>query len=574
MVIRESVEASALVMPQPQAAAGPLAGQALLRRFRGSANRTRLNVMICLVLICGSFASAALIQMRNDRAHALAQAAEFDTRRAREIAADVDSMLDRYAAIGSAFANAATSPETSAALAEAGGAALKNILVLDQSGALQSEMLATPGDLLPLSAGALSAARRQRLAFASRDGRSLVLLLPANGQLVLIEINPALLFREAGMEDGALATPQGRLLALGSSWREAPAPAALALEDERSNARVADLKSGARLLSLARLPHWRFTAVASHPVEEALGAWYGALPLYFFFILGPSVAGAVLAVVFVRLFEREARAAAAVQSLRATRPDEARLLVRLADAERRAAEAERAKSRFVAQVSHELRTPLNAIIGFAESIESGVFGAPGHPKYLEYARDIAEAGRELHTKIGSVLEFAALESRRESAPAKDEAAAINVAEVARAKIAERASLAQARGLKLVISAPDHAFARGEANTLARILGHLLDNALAYTPKGGTVRLEIRADQREVLIGVRDTGEGFSTGERLRAGEPFQRFPRNVSRGGMGMGLAIAMGLARRMGATVSLSSISGDGTLALLRLSAAEMTRT
>jgi signal transduction histidine kinase len=56
---------------------------------------------------------------------------------------------------------------------------------------------------------------------------------------------------------------------------------------------------------------------------------------------------------------------------------------------------------------------------------------------------------------------------------------------------------------------------------------------------------------------------------LRAGEPFQRFPRAVSRGGMGMGLAIAMGLARRIGATVSLSSVPGDGTLALLRLSAA-----
>jgi signal transduction histidine kinase len=557
-------------MPQFEAAAGPLAGQALLRRFRGSANRSRVSVIVCLVLICGSFASAALMQMRNDRTHALAQAAEFDTRRAGEIAADIDSTLDRYAAIGSAFANAATSPETSAALAEAGGVALRNILVLDQDGALESEMLATPGNLLPLSAGALSAARRGKLAFASRDGGSLVLLLGTNGRLVLVEVNPARLFREAGMEDGALATPAGRLLALGSNWREAPAPAALALEDARSDSRVADLKSGARLLSLARLPHWPLTAVASHPVDEALGAWYGALPLYFFFILGPSITGAVLAVVFVRLFEREARAAAAVQSLRAKRPDEARLLVRLADAERRAAEAERAKSRFIAQVSHELRTPLNAIIGFAESIEGGVFGAPGHPKYLEYARDIAESGRELHTKIGSVLEFAALETRREAVPSIENAATIDVAEVARAKIAERASLSQTRGLKLVVSAPDQAFARGDAGTLARILGHLLDNALAYTPKGGTVRLEIRADQREILIGVRDTGEGFSTGERLRAGEPFQRFRRGVSRGGMGMGLAIAMGLARRMGATVSLSSISGEGTLALLRLSAAD----
>jgi signal transduction histidine kinase len=556
-------------MPQAQAVAGPIAGLAALRRFRGSAYRARITVIVCLVLICGSFASTALIQMRNDRASALSQAGEFGAGRAQEMATDVSAALDRYAAIGSAFANAATSPETSAALAEAGGTALKNIVLLDANGALQSEMLQSPGDLLPLGTGMIEAARWQRIAFAARDWRSLVLLFAANHNLVVVQVDAARLFRGAGMADGALATPSGRLLALGAGWREAPGPAALALEQGIADSRIADLKSGARLVSLARLPHWPLTAIASHPVKEALGAWYGALPLYLFFILGPSVAGAALAVLFVRLFEKEARAAAALQSLRSTRPGEARLLVRLADAERRAAEAERAKSRFIAQVSHELRTPLNAIIGFAESIEGEVFGAPGHPKYIEYARDIAGAGRELHVKIGSVLEYAALEVPRDTSPAIDQMENVDVAQIAHGKIAERASVAQARGLKLVVSAPDAAFARGDAGIIVRILGHLLDNALAYTPKGGTVRLEIRADVREVLIGVRDTGEGFSTGERLQAGEAFQRFPRNISRGGLGMGLAIAMGLARRMGATISLSSVPGDGTLALLRLPSA-----
>ena len=144
-------------MPQAQATAGPIAGIAFLRRFRGSASRVRVTVIVCLVLICGSFASTALIQMRNDRTRALSQAAEFGARRAQEMAADLSATLDRYAAIGSAFANAATSPETSAALAEAGGTALKNIVVLDANGALQSEMLQTPGDLLPLAPGATGA---------------------------------------------------------------------------------------------------------------------------------------------------------------------------------------------------------------------------------------------------------------------------------------------------------------------------------------------------------------------------------------------------------------------------------
>src|SRR5881394_2961744 len=112
-------------MPPAQAAAGPIAGIAFLRRFRGSARRVRVTVVICV----------ALIQMRNDRASALSQAAEFGARRAHEMAMDLGASLDRYAAIGNAFANAATSAETSAALAEAGGAALRNIVVLDRNGA-------------------------------------------------------------------------------------------------------------------------------------------------------------------------------------------------------------------------------------------------------------------------------------------------------------------------------------------------------------------------------------------------------------------------------------------------------
>ena len=141
-------------------------------------------------------------------------------------------------------------------------------------------------------------------------------------------------------------------------------------------------------------------------------AWYGSLPLYLFVILGPALVGAGLAAVFVREFERRAKASEAIRTLRSTRPAEARLLVRLANAERGAVEALRSKTEFVAHMSHELRTPLNAIIGFAEVIERGFYGAVGHPKYIEYARDIGMAGRSLHSKIGDILEFANLEAGR------------------------------------------------------------------------------------------------------------------------------------------------------------------
>ncbi|HEY3639185.1 MAG TPA: HAMP domain-containing sensor histidine kinase [Rhizomicrobium sp.] len=554
-------------MSRAQAAAGSAGTPMFLRRLRASRWNVRAVVILCVVLICGSFAAAAVLQMQRDRQHALSQAADFTGRRAAEMSSDLGSALDRYAAIGVAFASARGTAETSAALAQAGGASLRNIVVLDENGQPLSEMMGAPAGVLPLDVGMLGDAKRGRTAFPSRDGRTLVLLFGAAQRLVLVQLDPASLLASAGMEDAVLAAKSGRLLALGSNWSEVPSPAALTLDGSSPVSRILRQSGGARLVSLQHIPGWPLEAGASIPTAETLNAWYGNFPLYLFFILGPAFAGAALAVLFVGVFERQAKAAASVKALRSIHPGETKLLVRLADAERRAAEAERAKTRFVSQISHELRTPLNAIIGFAEVIEGGVFGTAGHPKYVEYSRDIGVAARELHAKIGSVLEFAALENPDEQAPLATMFA--DVAKIVRNLLIQRAALARTRGLKLVVMIPDEASVRADAHTLARVLTHLLDNALAYTPCGGSVRVEIRKAPHETLVSVRDTGAGFTRSEKAQAGKPFQRFARTDAPGGMGVGLAIAMGLTRRIGATLSLSSLPNEGTLAELRLTAA-----
>jgi signal transduction histidine kinase len=428
-------------------------------------------------------------------------------------------------------------------------------------------MMGAPAGLLPLAADTLAAARRGRTAFPARDGRTLVLLFAAAGGMVMVQVDPSGLLAPAGMKDAVLAMSSGRLLALGTNWSEAPGAAALAVDGPGPVSRIIEQTGGARLVSLQPIAGWPFVAGASMPVAETLDAWYGNFPLYLFFILGPAFAGAALAVLFVGMFERQAKTAAAVKALRSLHPGETRLLVRIAGAERRAAEAERAKDRFIGQVSHELRTPLNAIIGFSEIIEGGVFGAPGHPKYIEYSRDIAIAARELHAKIGSVLEYAALENPDEPAPLATLVA--DAAKIVRSQIEQRAAIARTRGLKLVLSAADEATVRADAHVLGRIVAHVLDNALAYTPMGGTVRAEVRGDARETIVAIRDMGAGFTKSEREQAGEPFRRFARHNAPGGMGVGLAIAMGLTRRIGATLSLSSLPGEGTLAELRLTTA-----
>ena len=89
--------------------------------MRLATRNVRWTILISILLIFGSFVSAAVIQMRLDRMHALDQASAMEARRAQELAADYAATLDRYAALGTAFANAIPNVETSAALSEAGG---------------------------------------------------------------------------------------------------------------------------------------------------------------------------------------------------------------------------------------------------------------------------------------------------------------------------------------------------------------------------------------------------------------------------------------------------------------------
>ena len=105
---------------------------------------------------------------------------------------------------------------------------------------------------------------------------------------------------------------------------------------------------------------WPLTAATALDEDGALTSWRGLLPLYIFVILGPAFAGGWLAALFVGAFERHEKAAHAIRALRTLRPIEAKLMVRLANAERASVEAARSKSEFIAHMSHELRTPLNA----------------------------------------------------------------------------------------------------------------------------------------------------------------------------------------------------------------------
>jgi two-component system cell cycle sensor histidine kinase PleC len=476
-------------------------GQSLVRPLSRIGRSLRLTLLLCALLISASLIACVLLETRQIGAGTGSETARLQ--HARDIAGAAGAVLDRYARMGRVFAQ---SPEQYRG-AELGRAepAIRDIAVWDAGGNFLTRLDATaPALPRPDFAGARAVFAG---ALAFRDA----------GRIVEVRFDPA-----------SLAFP-GAALANGAGD--------------------------------ARVPRWPL-AVTAAAVAATPSGWTHTLPLYALLVLAPAVAAAFLAVLLVGAFERQAKAARAIRALKSTRPVEARLMVRLAHAERGAMEALRAKSEFMAHMSHELRTPLNAVIGFSDIIARDIYGQAGHPKYAEYARDIGAAGRALHGRIGDILDFANIEAGHYPLTAD----AVELAELTRACVEDHQGRAFSRRISLSLAFGEPGRVRADPRALTRILSNLLANALTYTADGGIVRADVRFEDGAGIVIVSDSGGGFSDAERSRAGRPFTRFDRPGTVTGAGLGLAIAMELARRMGGAVRLNGQDGAGTGATMEV--------
>jgi len=489
---------------------------------RFAATRVRATVVISLILIAGSFAAASALSMRFDRVHALNQAVGFEQRRAQDLAAVVASNFARFEAAGRAFADGSMGAEPPDGV--------RNIAVYAPDGTAVST-LANSALYVHLPPDLVAAAQTRRVLVT--DGGIATLASRYDDYVVAVAFDTKMLAPASMLERAAVVTNAGAILLGGGEGSVT-----------------------------ARIGGWP-AAVAIAPDDAgALSAWYGSLPLYLFVILGPALVGAWLAALFVGEFDKRLRASQAVQALRAAKPADQRLLIRLAQAERDAIEAQRSKAEFIAHMSHELRTPLNAVIGFSEIIEQGLFGPVGNAKYTEYARDIASAGRGLHAKVGDILDYANLEAGRYPIAL----AQFDLAALAAAAVEEHKGRAFSRRIALEFAPSLPLFVRADPHAVKRILANLLSNALDYTPENGRVRVELGREESAVVLRVSDTGPGFKADEARAAGNAFRRFDRKQAQTGTGLGLAIAVALARRTGGTLNLASHPNGGTRTELRL--------
>lgn len=244
-----------------------------------------------------------------------------------------------------------------------------------------------------------------------------------------------------------------------------------------------------------------------------------------------------------------------VDELTAQRATLAALVEELSTARDAAQVASRAKSAFLTHVSHEISTPMNAVVVGMDLLAEGVT----EPRSRELAGVARTAARQLRDMLGSLLEYASLESDRLSLRMADFEPGV----LLRQATALYGAAAQAKGLALECRFTGElpARARGDGQALGQIVMNLLDNAVKYTERG-RVTIEIDGSPGGLRVTVSDTGIGMTPEVMHQAFEPFYRAeaPALAHSSGIGLGLGIARELALQMGGSLECESTPGEGS--------------
>ena len=229
---------------------------------------------------------------------------------------------------------------------------------------------------------------------------------------------------------------------------------------------------------------------------------------------------------------------------------------------------QQAQRDFVANVSHDLKTPLTAITGWSQALIDGA--AEGAEERLRAAETIHDEAERMARLVNELLDLARLESGQLQITMRSVDLNVILADVHRGQLPR----ARAKHIDLQLHAATGKFVLGDPDRLAQIFTNLADNALAYTPPGGNVRLSTRAEDGWVEGIVTDTGPGIPAEELSRVFERFYRLEKSRARGeggrGSGLGLAIVNELVAAHKGRISVSSEVGRGTAFIVRLPAAD----
>jgi two-component system phosphate regulon sensor histidine kinase PhoR len=218
--------------------------------------------------------------------------------------------------------------------------------------------------------------------------------------------------------------------------------------------------------------------------------------------------------------------------------------------------AERLRRELTANVSHDLRTPLTSIKGFAETLLEGAMADEVACRRFLTIID-SEASR-LIKLVDDLMDLSRLESRA----AWMEPAPVRLDELVTEALSRMRPQAVGHRIALRATTTHPVVVMVDRDRILQVVTNLLDNAITFTPEGGTVEVHVGCGPREAVVAVTDTGRGIPADDLPRLFDRFYRVDRSRSRdaGGTGLGLAIAKQIVEAHGGRITVSSRVNAGS--------------
>lgn len=225
--------------------------------------------------------------------------------------------------------------------------------------------------------------------------------------------------------------------------------------------------------------------------------------------------------------------------------------------------ADRSRNAFVEQATHELRTPLTNIRLCMEELldapESDV------AKRAQHLNVVNQEVRRLERIVGDMLSISEIEAGTLQLTPAD----VRLAPVFEEIQADFTQQAKAKNLRLTFALPPKLPTMvGDRDKLTLAITNVLGNAIKYTPEGGDVTVSVRADDKELIVQIADTGIGMSPDDASKVFERFYRAkdPRVSKITGTGLGLALARDVVKLHGGDIGVESIKDKGSTFTIRV--------
>ena len=219
-------------------------------------------------------------------------------------------------------------------------------------------------------------------------------------------------------------------------------------------------------------------------------------------------------------------------------------------------QSDQAQNEFVANVAHELRTPLTVIKGTIETLEDGAMDdiRGRGPLLTSMQRETDRLTRLVNDLL--------ILTRADAGMLKLELKPLDPGELVKQRCDHLAPLAARRKVAFEIKADKNTCVTGDEDRLSQVLDNLLDNAVRFSPDGGSVFVEVTQQEKDIRCSIRDEGPGIPKKHLPFVFERFYRADssRNRQSGGAGLGLSIARALVLAQGGDIFVESQPGRGT--------------